>query len=235
MCMFPLFHMAGWTIVLGVWQGRRPVHFVGVPDAAMLLETTVRHRVLARLYCIPAVWGRILEHGVGRYDLSTLVEADTGTSATPPELLSAIKDEAFLPTVTRVVLRIHRSRAERSRSPTPTCSASPAASALLSPACTCGSANGGEVSARKPFLMDGYFDDPDATNEALVDGWYHTGDLGALDDDGYVSIVGRALRRDSHRRRDGRPAGSRGRARYAPRRDRGRRRRRSRRATGARS
>ena len=50
----------------------------------------------------------------------------------------------------------------------------------------------GEVCVRSPFLMDGYFDDPDATAEALVDGWYHTGDLGVLDDDGYVSIVGRA-------------------------------------------
>ena len=52
-------------------------------------------------YCIPAVWARVLEHGVGAYDLSSLVEADTGTSATPPELLHAIKD-ALPHTVTRV-------------------------------------------------------------------------------------------------------------------------------------
>ena len=228
-CMFPLFHMAGWTIALGAWQGRRPVHFVGVPDAATLLETTVRHRA-ARLYCIPAVWGRILEHGVGRYDLSTLVEADTGTSATPPELLSAIKD-ALPHTVTRVFYgsteagpTLSLPDADLFRKPGSVGVAQPGVHVRLS--------ERGEVCARSPFLMDGYFDDPDATNEALVDGWYHTGDLGALDDDGYVSIVGRAPRRDSHRRRDGRPAGSRGRARYAPRRDRGRRRRRSRRALG---
>src|SRR5260370_6214594 len=89
--MFPLFHMAGWTLAMGAWQGRRPVHFVHTPDAETLLHTTARHRA-ARLYCIPAVWSRILEHGVGKVDLSSLEEADTGTSATPPELLRAIKD-----------------------------------------------------------------------------------------------------------------------------------------------
>ena len=62
-CMFPLFHMAGWTIALGAWQGRRPVHFVRTPDAATLLATVERHRA-SRLYCIPAVWARVLEHGV---------------------------------------------------------------------------------------------------------------------------------------------------------------------------
>jgi acyl-CoA synthetase (AMP-forming)/AMP-acid ligase II len=50
----------------------------------------------------------------------------------------------------------------------------------------------GEVCMRSPFLMDGYFDAPDATAEALRDGWYYTGDLGAFDDEGYLSIVGRA-------------------------------------------
>jgi acyl-CoA synthetase (AMP-forming)/AMP-acid ligase II len=53
-------------------------------------------------------------------------------------------------------------------------------------------ADSGEVVMRSPFLMDGYFDDPAATAEALNGGWYHTGDLGAFDEEDYLSIVGRA-------------------------------------------
>ena len=188
-CMFPLFHMAGWTIALGTWQARRAVHFVTVPDAATLLSTAERHRA-ARLYCIPAVWGRILEHGLEAYDLSSLVEADTGTSATPPELLAAIK-HALPHTVTRVFYgsteagpSLSLGDADLFRKPGSVGIAQPGVEVRLD--------ERGEVCVRSPFLMDGYFDDPAATAEALADGWYHTGDLGAFDDDGYVSIVGRA-------------------------------------------
>ena len=189
-CMFPLFHMAG--------LDDRARHVAGAAAGALrracptrrrCSRPTERHRA-ARLYCIPAVWGRILEHGVGRYDLSTLVEADTGTSATPPELLAAIKD-ALPHTVTRVFYgsteagpTLSLPDADLARKPGSVGVAQPGVEVRLD--------ERGEVCARSPFLMDGYFDDPDATNEALVDGWYHTGDLGVLDDDGYVSIVGRA-------------------------------------------
>ena len=188
-CMFPLFHMAGWTIALGAWQARRAVHFVRVPDAPTLLATTARHRA-SRLYCIPAVWGRILEHGVEGYDLSSLVEADTGTSATPPELLTAIK--AALPhTATRVFYGSTEAGPSLSLGDTDLFR-KPGSVGIAQPGVEVCVDEHGEVCVRSPFLMDGYFDDPDATAEALAGGWYHTGDLGAIDADGYVAIVGRA-------------------------------------------
>ena len=42
-----------------------------------------------------------------------------------------------------------------------------------------------------PALFTGYFRNPAATAASLVDGWYRTGELAEVDDDGYVSIVGR--------------------------------------------
>src|SRR2546421_8892306 len=48
-CMFPLFHMAGWSLGLGCWQSRRPIHFVRAPDAEPVLEA-VERRGATRIY-----------------------------------------------------------------------------------------------------------------------------------------------------------------------------------------
>jgi long-chain acyl-CoA synthetase len=50
----------------------------------------------------------------------------------------------------------------------------------------------GEVIARGPSIMAGYFENDKATDEALRDGWLHTGDLGRLDEEGNLYIVGRS-------------------------------------------
>ncbi len=49
----------------------------------------------------------------------------------------------------------------------------------------------GEILVKGPNIMQGYYKNAQATDEALAGGWYHTGDLGRVDEDGFLSICGR--------------------------------------------
>jgi acyl-CoA synthetase (AMP-forming)/AMP-acid ligase II len=195
-CMFPMFHMAPWTIALQQWHARETIVFVESADAVTLCDAITRHRA-TRFYGIPAVWRRILDHvssagagGGSPADLSSLRIADTGTSATPPELLEEI--EAALP---QAMLRVFYGSTEAgnvAQLDHGDMRRKPGSVGVPAPTTEVRLDDNGEVWVRGPLVFEEYFDNPDATAEAIVDGWYRTGDLAEVDGDGFLTIVGRA-------------------------------------------
>ena len=187
-CMFPQFHMAGWASTLNTWLSGDEVAYVERPDAESLLGA-IDARKAQLMYAIPSVWRRILDTDRRPYDLSTLERADTGTSATTPELLAGIA--AAFP-------RARTSIAYGSTEASAVCFLWPE-DIFRKPFSVGPPAAGvsvrldehGELWARSPYLFSGYFRNEEATAAALVDGWFRTGELAEVDDEGYYSIVGR--------------------------------------------
>jgi len=189
-CPYPLFHMGAWTIALQQWQARAGVVLVP-PDASAICEAVAASGA-TRLNCIPAVWRRILAHvdaNARRHPLASLRFADTGTSATPPDLLQAMAEllpGAHLRVVygsTEAGVVTCLEHADMFRKPGSCGLPAPGVEVRLAP--------DAEVEVHSTTMFDGYLDDPEATADAFAQGWYRTGDLGELDDEGYLSIVGR--------------------------------------------
>ena len=188
---YPLFHMAAWTQAMQQWHGRDTAVFTSA-DPADICAAIERHGA-TRINAIPGVWRRVLDH-VGtpqgrRHDLSSVRFADTGTSATPPDLLDAIT--AALP---QAWVRIFYGATETGAATMlelPDVHRKPGSAGQVAPLAEVRVAPSGELQVRGPQVFDEYFGDPVATTGAFDDGWYRTGDLAEIDDDGFVTIVGR--------------------------------------------
>jgi acyl-CoA synthetase (AMP-forming)/AMP-acid ligase II len=187
-CMFPLFHVGSFLLALIAWQTGGEVTFVRSPTPKALLDA-VQARRANHLYCIPAVWSRILAERIENWDLSSLRFIDTGTSATPPALIDALKVK-----FPNGLVRVFYGSTEAGM-----VAALWDSEVQLKPGSvgrpTFGSelrlGAGDEIQVRNHMLADGYFRNEKATEAAFADGWYNTGDRGQLDEDGYLYVTGR--------------------------------------------
>ena len=197
----PMYHCAQLDCFFSVdvYLGATSVILPG-PDPAAMLAAIERERV-TKLFCPPTVWISLLRHpGFDDADLSSLRKGYYGASPMPVEVLRELQRR--LPDVQlwnfygqtemaplATILRPHE-QLERAGSAGKACLNTETMlvdddDAPVPPG------EVGEIVHRSPHATLGYYRDETKTAEAFRGGWFHSGDLGVMTEDGYLSVVDR--------------------------------------------
>ncbi len=196
----PQFHCNGWGMLYAV-TGMGGKHVIQRKiDGAEILRRVEEHGVT--LWCgAPAVLNIILDAAAewdGPIPGAGRVRCAIAGAAPPTRTIERCETELgwqfnqiYGLTETAPLLTINRTRAEWD-------DVSPAERAVNlnragAPAigCTMAVDPSGEIMARSNVVMAGYWEQPDATDDAIKDGFFHTGDGGFIDEDNYVTIADR--------------------------------------------
>ncbi|MDV3456537.1 class I adenylate-forming enzyme family protein [Sphingomonas sp. HF-S4] len=200
--VIPLFHVTACSAALmGAVASGSTLVFMRKWEPELAMEIIQRERVHAT-GGVPTIAWQLLEHPArANYDLSSLETIAYGGAPSAPELVRRIHQEfGALPgngwgmTETMATVTNHSGEEYLAR---PTSAGPPVAAADLKILSIEGdreleTGEVGELWARGPMIVKGYWNKPEATAETFVDGWVRTGDLARLDEDGFLYVVDRA-------------------------------------------
>ncbi len=197
----PIYHCAQRDVFMN------PVFYVGgtnilmMPDVAQILKT-IAEKKATMFFAPPTVWIGMLRHpDFDKHDLSSLKKAYYGASIMPVEVLKEMLER--LPGV-----KIYNYYGQTELAPYHTILKAEDALNKLGSAGMAGlnmesrlEGDGdqivtavdtpGEICGKGPHALIMYFKEPEKTEEAMKDGWFHSGDIGVLDADRYITVVDR--------------------------------------------
>jgi fatty-acyl-CoA synthase len=197
----PLYHCAQLDVFLGpaVYLGASNI-ITGQPRPDVILPLIAQHRITS-FFAPPSVWIALLRSPLfDTTDLSSLAKGYYGASIMPVEVLRELQQR--LPKV-----RLWNLYGQTEIAPLATVlkpedqlrKAGSAGKAVLNVETRVVNdamedvrpGEVGEIVHRSPQLLHGYFNDPEKTAAAFDGGWFHSGDLATIDDEGYITVVDR--------------------------------------------
>ncbi|WP_353230018.1 fatty acyl-CoA synthetase [Novosphingobium sp.] len=197
----PLFHCAQLDCMIGpaLHVGACNV-ITGSPAADNLLRLLVQHTITS-FFAPPTVWISLLRSpAMADCDLSALEKGYYGASIMPVEVLREMHarlpqlrlwnlygQTEIAPVATILFPEEHATRLGSAGRPTLHVETRIVDDAMV----PVGPGEVGEIVHRSPQLLSGYWNDPVRTAEAFAGGWFHSGDLGVADPEGYITVVDR--------------------------------------------
>jgi long-chain acyl-CoA synthetase len=195
----PLFHVFGLTCGLNasVATGAR-LTLISRFDPGAALAVIARDRVTV-FEGVPTMYAAMLHHpAADGADMSSLRTCISGGSALPAQVLRAFEErfgciilEGYGLSETSPVATFNLPDAERKPGSIGTSIPDVQVRLLDDQGLDVAAGEVGEIAIRGPNVMRGYWGRPEATAEAIPDGWFRSGDLARQDDDGYYFIVDR--------------------------------------------
>ncbi len=198
----PLYHSAALHVFI------TPYLFLGAtirllraPDIGEILQR-IEQEAIGSLFLAPTVWVPLSQHpDLVTRDLSSLTKAQYGASIMPVTVLQRLRDQypdigfynCFGQSEMSPLCTVLRPEEHDSRP----ASAGRAISTVelrvidVETAQSAPIGTPGEVQYRSPQLFSGYWNKPEQTQEAFMDGWFRSGDLVVMDDQGYIEVVDR--------------------------------------------
>ncbi len=200
----PLFHCFGCVlgVMAAVTHGTAMI-FLETFDP-LLVMTSIEEEKCTAVYGVPTMFISILEHKLfKKFDFSSLRTGIMAGSPCPIEFMKRAMSDMFMREITicyglteasPVMTQTRKGDSLRQMTETVGRAMPEIEVAIIDPDTGRESARGsvGEICCRGYNIMKGYYKNPEATAKTIdADGWLHSGDLGTMDDEGYVTITGR--------------------------------------------
>lgn len=198
----PLFHVFGLTVCMnyGIWMGAQLVLQPNPRDYAALIKSIEKERVTL-FPAVPALFNALNEfEGIESHDLSSIKACFSGSAPIPRDVLERFERltgativEGFGMSETSPVTHVNPLLGERRIGTVgvPVSNTDARVVDVEDRTTPVELGQEGELIVSGPQVMQGYWNRPEESADALRDGWMHTGDLATMDADGYFKIVGR--------------------------------------------